>query len=88
MQGGKIRGEPLARELARLVGQAQAFHAREPPERTGHLGIDPLDPVSLGFAHCFFSRTSSRGADHGYGLISITAGSATRGPMPLGQMYS
>ena len=35
-----------------------------------------------------FSRTSSSGADHGYGSISISAGSATRGPMPLGQMNS
>ena len=35
----------------------------------------------------FLSRTSSSGADHWYGLISISAGSSTRGPMPLGQMY-
>ena len=39
-------------------------------------------------AHGFLRRTSSRGADHGYGLISISAGSATRGPTPLGHMYS
>ena len=35
----------------------------------------------------FLSRTSSSGADHGYGSISMSAGSSTRGPMPLGQMY-
>src|ERR1043166_3399713 len=38
------------------------------------------------FAHFHFSRTSSSGADHGYGLIFISAGSATRGPTALGQM--
>ena len=36
-------------------------------------------------SHFFFSRTSSRGADHGYGLISISAGSSTRGPIAIGQ---
>jgi hypothetical protein len=34
------------------------------------------------------SRTSSRGADQGYGSISIRAGSATRGPIALTQMNS
>ncbi len=32
------------------------------------------------------SLTSSSGADHGYGSMSISAGSSTRGPMPLGQI--
>ena len=36
-------------------------------------------------AQLAFRRTSSRGADHGKGLINISAGSSTRGPMPLGQ---
>ena len=36
----------------------------------------------------FFRRTSSSGAAHGYGSISISPGSATRGPIPLGQMNS
>jgi hypothetical protein len=88
MQGGKKRREPVACELRRLVGQAKALHARKAPERTRHFRIHGLDAVELGSGHCFFSRTSSRGADHGYGLISMSAGSATRGPMPLGQMYS
>ena len=35
-----------------------------------------------------FSRTSSSGAAHGYGSISISPGSATRGPIPLTQMNS
>ena len=34
------------------------------------------------------SRTSSRGAAHGYGSMSISPGSATRGPIPLGQTNS
>ena len=36
-------------------------------------------------AHPCFRRTSSRGAAQGKGLISISAGSSTRGPRPLGQ---
>ena len=39
-------------------------------------------------AHFPFSRTSSSGAAHGYGSISIRPGSATRGPIPLTQMNS
>src|SRR5262249_21268563 len=38
--------------------------------------------------HSSLRRTSSRGADPGYGLISSRPASSTRGPMPLGQMDS
>ena len=72
------------------------------PPRSGAIGTrhDRSGPVSVSSrravavavvsvtGHGFLRRTSSRGADHGYGLISISAGSATRGPTPLGQMYS
>ena len=36
----------------------------------------------------FLRRTSSRGADQGYGLMSMSAGSATRVLIALGQMKS
>ena len=44
------------------------------------------EPGGPAGARHFLSRTSSSGADHGYGSISISAGSATRGPIPLGQI--
>src|SRR6202521_1131913 len=53
-------------------------HQRGEPEGRDALGGDG-DPAR---AYRFLSRTSSSGADHGYGLISISAGSSTRGPMP------
>lgn len=52
-----------------------------PGEDGGRGSATPLPPH-------FFRRTSSSGFDHGQGLTSSSAGSATRGPMPLGQMYS
>ena len=75
-----VGDQPVARELPRLVSQPEPLHAREGTQRARDLGMYCL-------AHGFFRRTSSSGADHGYGLIIISAGSATRGPMPLGQMY-
>ena len=80
MHRSDVRAEAVACELPRLVRQAQSLHARHRAQGAGNFRMDRLD-------HGFFRRTSSSGADHGYGLISISAGSATRGPMPLGQMY-
>jgi hypothetical protein len=42
--------------------------------------------VARAAARYFFRRTSSSGADHGYGSIFMRAASSTRGPTPLGQM--
>jgi hypothetical protein len=84
----EIGGEPIARQHPRLVRETEALHARQAPERARNLRIDRIDSVDVRGAHCFFKRTSSSGADQGYGLISIRPGSATRGPTPLGQMYS
>src|SRR5438477_7309975 len=47
----------------------------------------PVDDRDAEHPQRFLRRTSSSGADHGYGSMSISAGSSTRGPMPLGQMY-
>ena len=52
-----------------------------PPRRSPFRNSD-------GPLHFPFSRTSSSGAAHGYGSISMSPGSATRGPIPLTQMNS
>src|SRR5207247_70465 len=63
-------------------GGACAGRSRRGPAPSGGRG------ASEGGDHFALSRTSSSGADHGYGSMSISAGSATRGPIPLGQMNS
>ena len=63
--------------------EAQPLHPAARSQRARDLRMN-----GLALRHHFFSRTSSYGADQGYGLMSMSAGSATRGPMPLGQTYS
>src|SRR5262245_46081671 len=57
---------------------------------TGRARTSPIDscPGPPWTFYFFLRRTSSSGAAQGYGLMSISAGSSTRGPTPLGQMYS
>src|SRR5436309_9829565 len=93
LRPGGARSGPGAAGLLVLLSQRRSLlsdHADLPRS----LGAGPTEVrvVSPKFhrspSHFFFSRTSSSGADHGYGLISISAGSSTRGPIALGQMNS
>jgi len=59
---------------------------RDGADERGH-GPEDRDGL-VAPAHFPFSRTSSSGAGHGYGSISMRPGSATRGPIPLAQMNS
>ena len=57
--------------------------------------VNPLAAPALDESHLVYEATCScsarlqahvlKGADHGKGLINMSAGSSTRGPMPLGQ---
>jgi glucose/arabinose dehydrogenase len=67
----------VAAQTVTLGPAAQDRSARSPARRRRRVG-----------AQGRLRRTSSSGADQGYGSIASSAGSATRGPIALGQMYS
>jgi hypothetical protein len=80
---------PKLSRLAVLTNSANPTHlATDRVHRLG-LGNGRTAPaVAPDISYLVLSVTSSSGADHGYGSIFSRAGSPTRGPMALGQMYS
>ena len=92
LEGGdaSVMERLTTRAAAPLRRAAGAGGPRGPAPRVGALQAGLLGPVLqlVSPRHFPFSRTSSSGAAHGYGSISISPGSATRGPIPLTQMNS
>src|SRR5213594_3617626 len=93
LRPGGARSGPAAAGLLVLLSQRRSLLS-DHTDLPRSMGAGPTEArvASPKFhrspSHFFFSRTSSRGADHGYGLISISAGSSTRGPIALGQLNS
>ena len=96
-----LRGQQQPKEIRNVPASAQRPIPLNVSVRTGIAQAKPqsrpcqFQPMWIGTGRCVrltpdrhgrFSRTSSSGADHGYGSIFMSAASSTRGPTPLAQM--
>src|SRR5215467_9855631 len=89
---GSTRPQQLSTVTSFLADEKPPSRARAAGSSGGQLAAPERtftrERWPLSAACYFFRRTSSSGADQGYGSISMSAGSATRGPTPLGQKDS